>query len=79
MDLKSDSTCSWLVLAINDGHYMVDGTWTFNEATNELKLYNTEGKEESKFIIEEVKDNILKVKSRAQQTAIPSATKAQDR
>src|ERR1039457_2199153 len=45
MNLKSGSICSWLELAINDAHYMVDGTWTFNEATNELKLLNNEGKE----------------------------------
>ena len=62
MNLKSGSTCSWLVLSPDDCHYMVDGTWTFNEETNELKLYNTEGKEDSKFVIEEVKDNLLKTK-----------------
>jgi len=62
MNLKGGSTCSWLVLSPDDGHYMVDGTWTFNEETNELILYNTEGKEDSIFIIEEVKDNLLKTK-----------------
>ena len=50
MILSSGSKCSWLVLASNDGHYMQDGTWTFNEETNELILYNTEGKEDSKFM-----------------------------
>ncbi len=41
---------------------MQDGTWTFNEGTNELKLYNMEGKEVSRFIIEKVEDKILKMK-----------------
>ncbi len=62
MILSSGSKCSWLVLASNDGHYMQDGTWTFNEGTNELKLYNMEGKEVSRFIIEKVEDKILKMK-----------------
>jgi hypothetical protein len=62
MDLKSDSKCSWLVLASDDGHYMVDGTWTFNEETNELKLYNMEGEEFWKYIIAEVNDTILRIK-----------------
>ena len=62
MNLRSDSICSWLVLAANDGHYMVDGTWIFNEDTNKLKLYNKEGKEVLSFIIEAVEKNILKVK-----------------
>jgi len=62
MNLKSDSKCSWLVLAPNDGHYMQEGTWTYNEKTDELKLYNLEGKEIRKFIIEEVGENILKLR-----------------
>lgn len=62
MDLKGSSICSWLVLAANDGHYMEDGTWTFNEETNELKLYNTEGKEFWKIIVVEVNDTILRIK-----------------
>jgi hypothetical protein len=63
MNLKSGSICSWLVLSQNDGHYMQDGTWTFNEETKELKLYNMEGKEVRRFIIEEVEDKILKMKN----------------
>jgi hypothetical protein len=63
MILRNDSICSWLVLASNDGHYMQDGTWTFKEETNELKLYNKEGKEVRKFIVEEVEDKILKMKN----------------
>jgi hypothetical protein len=62
MDLKSDSTCSWLVLAANDGHYMMDGTWTINKATNELMLINKEGKEVLNFAIVEVLDNRLTIK-----------------
>jgi hypothetical protein len=61
--LKDDSICSWLVLAPDDGHYMVDGNWTFNESTNELKLLTKEGREHWKCIIVEVNDTILKVKN----------------
>jgi len=64
MELKSDSICSWLVLADNDGHYMVDGIWTFNDTTHELMLYNKGGKAVTlKFIIDEVKDGMLKIKN----------------
>ncbi len=63
MILRGGSICSWLVLASDDGHYMQDGTWTFKEETNELKLYYMGGKEVIRFIIEEVEDKILKVKN----------------
>jgi len=66
MILNSGSKCSWLVFASNDGHYMQDGTWTFSEETDELNLYDMEGKEVSRFIIVWVDDKILKMKDGAQ-------------
>ena len=61
--LKSDLKCSWLVLAPNDGHFMEDGTWTFNEESNELKFYDLKGKIAFRFIITAFGDNILKIKN----------------
>jgi|WetSurMetagenome_2_1015567.scaffolds.fasta_scaffold1073858_1 hypothetical protein len=63
MELKNDSKCSWFVLTPNDGHYMVDGTWTYNEETKELKLINKDDKVEFKFTIVGVEDNMLTLKN----------------
>jgi len=63
MILQSDSVCSWLVLSPDDGHFMQDGSWTFNEQNNELALYDMKGKKVFRFIITAVDDNILKIKN----------------
>ena len=66
MDLKGDSTCSWLHFSEYDGHYMVNGKWSFNEETKELRLFDLQGKESLKFTIQESGEEILKIKNRGQ-------------
>jgi hypothetical protein len=63
MNLRGGSKCSWSAIAPNDANYMQDGTWTLNEETNELKLYNLEGQEFTRFIIEKVEYNRLIIKN----------------
>jgi len=62
MNLKGGSNCSYLVLSPDDGHYMTNGSWSFNEETNELKIYDGD-KEIFKCIIESVEHNLLKIKN----------------
>lgn len=69
--LNSDSTCDYLVLAANDGHFFEKGTWNYDEKTNILTITYTQRemaphipKEEvvHKYEIMELGENILKLK-----------------
>jgi len=62
MNLKGGSVCSYLVLSPDDGHYMTNGSWSFNEETNQLKIYDGDI-EIFKCIIESVEHNLLKIKN----------------
>ncbi len=63
MDLQEDGTCSWFYLAPNNGHFMKDGTWTFNKEKKVLRIFNLNNEEVKSFIIEQVDENILKIEN----------------
>ncbi len=70
--LNPDSTCDYLVLAANDGHYFEKGTWNYNEDTKILTISYTQREVAPhlpqidvvlKFEVIELKKNMLKLKS----------------
>jgi hypothetical protein len=63
MDLKDNNICSWLYLAPDDGHYMKDGTWTFDSITMTLKVFNANAEEIESFVVIATNKDILKIKN----------------
>jgi hypothetical protein len=63
MVLKKEGTCSWYYVAPNDGHFMKDGTWTFDNEKKVLKIFNMNKEEVKSFKIEQVAENILKIEN----------------
>jgi len=63
MNLKKKNKCTWLYLAPNDAHHMKDGTWTFNEKTRILKIFNNDKQEVKSFEIAVIKENKLILKN----------------
>ncbi len=62
MVLKSGSQCSWLYLAPNDAHHMVNGTWVFDKKNNIIEISNAKGKSVRKIYVLDVDKNIMIVK-----------------
>ncbi len=62
--LRDGYKCSYLVSAPNDGHYMEEGTWRFDEKKNILTILNRGLEVVTCFEILELKEDILKVKNR---------------
>ncbi len=62
MVLNANSKCSWLYLAPNDAHHMVNGTWTFDKKKNLIEISNPKGKSVRKIYVLDVDKNIMIVK-----------------
>ena len=45
INFYENNTSSWLHLADNDAHFIKEGTWTLNEKTGALNVYDLEKKE----------------------------------
>lgn len=43
MDLKSDGSCEYLELSPVDAHQAVEGSWIFDESTDQLSILNQKG------------------------------------
>jgi len=63
MDLKENGSCAYLYLAPNDAHHMKDGTWTFDENTKTLKIFNASNEVIKNFIIAKVGEDILQIEN----------------
>lgn len=55
-----DGKCSYLVLAQNDYHYFVGGTWNYETFTNTVSIFDSLQQIVTKFKLLELSDNILK-------------------
>ena len=60
-DFKDNNLCFFWVLASDDGHYEEEGVWTYDESTNTITIM-METVPIYKFIILELKEDILKLK-----------------
>ena len=60
-DFKDNNVCSYLVLSPNDGHYIQEGVWEYDESTNIIKIMN-ETDIIFEFRIFELNKNILKLR-----------------
>lgn len=58
-----NNACDYRVLAANDGHYMLSGSWDFNNQTNIITIYNSELEVLYEWELVELKDKILKMKA----------------
>ena len=63
IELNDNDNCSWLVLAPNDGHYMTDGTWSYNKETQTICIFDLSMKVINKFKIIELKKDIMKTQN----------------
>ena len=62
IELKDNGQCSWLFLADDDGHYMVNGSWLLEKETRVIKIHNLNGSIEKQFKIVDLKNDILNFK-----------------
>ncbi len=62
-DFRNNNECSYLVLAPNDGHYMEEGTWKFDEKNNALTIRTKQSKILYNFQVLEVTENILRIEN----------------
>ncbi len=62
-NLKENNICDYLVLALNDGHYMENGNWEYDEKTNIIKIMNKDLIVLYEFEIIELKNDLLKLSS----------------
>jgi len=62
MNINENNKCSYLYLAPNDAHHMKEGTWTYDQQSRTLKIYNSENKKVRTFVIETMGKDVLKIK-----------------
>lgn len=61
LELMKNAQCTWLHLAANDAHYMVNGSWIYDEENQVLEIFNKSGKSVTKYRLIEVGDDFLKL------------------
>jgi len=62
-DFKANNECDYLVLAPNDGHYMKNGAWKYEEKTTTLKIFNPDFEVLYEFEVVELNNDLLKLKT----------------
>ena len=62
-ELKSEGVCKYLVLAPNDAHYFMSGTWSYSDKTKELKIYKESGQLYLNFVVLTLSKDKLEVKA----------------
>ena len=62
-NLKNNNLCDYLVLLPNDGQYMKNGNWEFDEKSNNIKIYNENSEVLYEYEVIELRDNLLKLKA----------------
>lgn len=56
---RTGGSCTYRVLAPNDGHYLTEGTWTYTPGAQELKIFDQQGAEVFHFQILECSESQL--------------------
>ena len=64
INFQENHQCEYLVLSENDGHYMENGTWEFNDVTNSITIFNSDADIIYEIEILELTNSILKVKDK---------------
>jgi len=62
IDIEPNNTCKYLVLAKNDGHYMENGKWEYDESTKIIKIFNSNSEITYEFEVVELTNDLLKLK-----------------
>jgi len=60
-ELNENGKCTWLNLASNDSHSMIDGTWTYDSKKQIIEIFNTKGKSINKYNLIEYKERIIRI------------------
>jgi hypothetical protein len=63
-NFKDNHVCAYRVLAPNDGHYMENGSWTYNAVTHRIKIFSPNFSLLYAFEVVELQDNMLKLKQK---------------
>jgi len=58
-----NNICDYRQLAANDGHYFERGTWSYNQKTNILKIFNPNAVMIYEFEVVELTNNSLKLRT----------------
>lgn len=61
LELKENGKCAWFELAANDAHFMVNGSWMYDEEKQLLEIYNQSGKSVNKYRLIEIGEDFLKL------------------
>ena len=62
-NFKSNNLCDYLVLSPNDGHYLKNAFWDFDEKANIIKIYTKNSEVLYRYEVIELRDNLLKIKA----------------
>lgn len=60
-DFRENDRCQYLVLSPDDGHYMEDGRWQFDETDRTVTLMNMVMDTVFRFRVVELHDDLLKI------------------
>ena len=62
-EFEANNVCKYLVLAENDGHYMENGKWEYDESTKIIKIFSSTSEILYEFKVVELTNNLLKLES----------------
>lgn len=63
LELNANHKCSWLYLAPNDAHHMVDGTWTYNKESGWLKIFDLQGNSVNSLKVIGLEKDLMKIEN----------------
>ena len=61
-EFEANNVCKYLILAENDGHYMENGKWEYNESTKIIKIFNSNSEIKYEFEVVELTNDLLKLR-----------------
>lgn len=61
---NDNSGCKYSILAPDDGHYMANGRWKFNDKTSMITIFNLDSEIIYELEIVDLTNNILKLKEK---------------
>lgn len=59
---QDNNKCDYLKLAANDAHFMILGTWAYEEENKILTIFNKESEVAHKYEMMELRKNVLKLR-----------------
>ena len=61
-ELYENGKCSWLSLAANDAHSMIEGAWRYKSKKRVIEIFDSKGKSLHKYRLIEINEKIMKIK-----------------